>query len=103
MIDAIFCETQTLFLLFTNKYIAQTEMEMVQISLNNIVTTCFSKCASRKHKEKDLHLGEMSCIDRCTAKYLDAQEKVGLVLQRANEEQAKQMQNMQQMQNAVGG
>lgn len=78
-------------------------MEMVTVALNKIVTTCFTKCASRKHKDKDLQLGEMSCIDRCTAKYLDAQEKVGLVLQRANEEQAKQVENMQQMQNAFGG
>mmetsp|Transcript_6976 Transcript_6976/g.8701 ORF Transcript_6976/g.8701 Transcript_6976/m.8701 type:complete len:102 (-) Transcript_6976:452-757(-) len=84
-------------------FAAQTEMEMVTVSLNKIVSTCFTKCASRKHKDKDLQLGEMSCIDRCTAKYLDAQEKVGLVLQKANEEQAKQMQNMQQMQNAFGG
>jgi len=78
-------------------------MEMVTVSLNKIVSTCFTKCASRKHKDKDLQLGEMSCIDRCTAKYLDAQEKVGFVLQRANEEQAKQVENMQQMQSAFGG
>lgn len=78
-------------------------MEMVTVALNKIVSTCFTKCASRKHKEKDLQLSEMSCVDRCTAKYLDAQEKVGFVLQRANEEQAKQVQSMQQMQNAMGG
>ena len=78
-------------------------MEMVTVALNKIVSTCFTKCASRKHKEKDLQLGEMSCVDRCTDKYLDAQEKVGFVLQRANEEQAKQVQSMQQMQNAMGG
>ena len=78
-------------------------MEMVNVALNKMVSTCFAKCASRKHKEKDLQLGEMSCIDRCTAKYLDAQEKVGLVLQRANEEQAQQMQNLQQTQNGFGG
>lgn len=76
---------------------------MVQEALNKIVTTCFTKCASRKHKDSDLQLGEMSCIDRCTAKYLAAQEKVGLAMQKANEEQARQAQNAQQMQNAFGG
>mmetsp|Transcript_14141 Transcript_14141/g.17167 ORF Transcript_14141/g.17167 Transcript_14141/m.17167 type:complete len:100 (-) Transcript_14141:52-351(-) len=83
-------------------FAAQTEMEMVTVSLNKIVTTCFTKCASRKHKEKDLQLGEMSCIDRCTAKYLDAQEKVGMVLQKANEEQQRQMENVNQIQNTMG-
>mmetsp|Transcript_14142 Transcript_14142/g.17169 ORF Transcript_14142/g.17169 Transcript_14142/m.17169 type:complete len:100 (-) Transcript_14142:52-351(-) len=83
-------------------FAAQTEMEMVTVSLNKIVTSCFSKCASRKHKEKDLQLGEMSCIDRCTAKYLDAQEKVGMVLQKANEEQQRQMENVNQIQNTMG-
>ena len=78
-------------------------MEMVTVALNKIVSTCFTKCVSRKHKQNDLQLGEMSCIDRCTAKYLDAQEKVGMVLQQANEKQAQEVQNMQQMQNAFGG
>jgi hypothetical protein len=34
---------------------------------------------------------------------MDAQEKVGVVLQRANEKQAAQMQQMQNMQSSVGG
>jgi len=34
---------------------------------------------------------------------MDAQEKVGIVLQRANEKQAAQQQQMQQMQGAMGG
>ncbi len=82
---------------------AQTEMEMYTVLFNKLTSTCFQKCASRKHKEPDLHLGEMSCLDRCVAKYMDAQEKVGVVLQRANEKQAAQMQQMQNMQQAMGG
>jgi len=82
---------------------AQTEMEMYTVLFNKLTSTCFTKCASRKHKEADLQLGEMSCLDRCVAKYMDAQEKVGVVLQRANEKQAAQMQQMQNMQSSVGG
>lgn len=70
---------------------------------NKIARTCFSKCASRKHREEDLALGEMSCADRCVAKYLEAQEKVGMVLQKANETQAAQQQQVQQMQQSLGG
>lgn len=70
---------------------------------NKIASSCFTKCASRKHRDPDLSLGEMSCTDRCVAKYLEAQQKVGAVLQRANEEQAKQQESMMQMQRAMAG
>ena len=78
-------------------------MEMYTHLFNKMAATCFEKCASRKHKEPDLALGEMSCTDRCVSKYLEAQEKVGLVLQRANEEQMAKQQSVQDMQNAMGG
>jgi Tim10/DDP family zinc finger len=69
---------------------------------NKISTTCFEKCASRKHKEPDLALGEMTCTDRCVTKYLEAQQLIGSVLQRANEEQVAQQQNMVDMQKRFG-
>jgi len=81
---------------------AQTEMEMYTVLFNKLTKTCFNKCASRKHKEPDLQLGEMSCLDRCVSKYMEAQEKVGVVMQKANEKQAQQMQAMQQMQKSIG-
>jgi len=82
--------------------LAQTEMEMYTTLFNKLTSSCFQKCASRKHKEAELHLGEMSCLDRCVSKYMDAQEKVGKVLQVANEKQASQQQSMQQMQQTMG-
>jgi import inner membrane translocase subunit TIM10 len=82
---------------------AQTEMEMYTVLFNKLTSSCFEKCNSRKHKEPDLQLGEMSCLDRCVAKYMDSQELVGKVLQAANEKQAMQQQQMQQMQQAMGG
>lgn len=78
-------------------------MEMYTHLFNKMAATCFEKCASRKHKENDLALGEMSCSDRCVAKYLEAQEKVGVVLQKANEAQAAQQKNLMEMQQALGG
>ncbi|VEU33691.1 unnamed protein product [Pseudo-nitzschia multistriata] len=84
-------------------FAAKTEMEMYTDLFNKIASTCFSKCASRKHKEPDLSLGEMTCADRCVSKYLEGQERIGVVLQKANEEQAQQMAAQQQMQQQFGG
>lgn len=82
-------------------FAAQTEMEMYSTLFNKVAATCFEKCAARKHKEPDLQLGEMTCVDRCVSKYMEAQKKVGAVLQKANEKQAMQQQQMQQMQTAM--
>ena len=63
--------------LFASRFKAQTEMEMYTVLFNKLTETCFSKCASRKHKDPDLQLGEMSCVDRCVSKYMDAQNVGG--------------------------
>ncbi len=78
-------------------------MEMYNDLFNKLASTCFQKCASRKHKEPELHLGEMSCVDRCVSKYMEAQEKVGIILQKANEKQAEQMQQQAAMMQQMGG
>lgn len=84
-------------------FIATTEMEMYTDLFNKISSQCFNKCASRKHRDQDLALGEMSCADRCVSKYLESQEKVGIVLQKANEQQLAQQKAMMAMQNSMGG
>uniref|UniRef100_A0A7S0Y8N1 Mitochondrial import inner membrane translocase subunit n=1 Tax=Pseudo-nitzschia delicatissima TaxID=44447 RepID=A0A7S0Y8N1_9STRA len=84
-------------------FAAKTEMEMYTDLFNKIASTCFSKCVNRKHKEPDLSLGEMTCTDRCVSKYLEGQQIVGVVLQKANEAQVQQAAAAQQMQQQFGG
>mmetsp|Transcript_16315 Transcript_16315/g.37749 ORF Transcript_16315/g.37749 Transcript_16315/m.37749 type:complete len:102 (+) Transcript_16315:105-410(+) len=84
-------------------FAAKTEMEMYTDLFNKIAATCFQKCANRKHKEPDLSLGEMTCTDRCVTKYLEGQQLIGVVLQKANEAQTQQAAAAQQMQNQFGG
>ena len=40
---------------------AKTEMEMYTDLFNKISSSCYQKCASRKHHDQDLSLGEMTC------------------------------------------
>lgn len=81
---------------------AKTEMEMYTDLFNKIASSCFKKCSSRKHNDQDLSLGEMTCTDRCVSKYLESQQLIGGVLQKANEAQAEQQQQMTQMQQKMG-
>jgi len=89
--------------IFTSIHSATTEMQMYTFLFNKMSTSCFNKCAHKKHKEPDLALGEMSCVDRCVSKYLESQEKVGVILQKANEQQVQQQQRLQEMQQTFGG
>ena len=74
----------------------------MQDLFNKVAASCFTKCATRKHKEAEISLGEMSCTDRCVAKYLESQQRVGVILQQANEAQVQQQQNLEAMQKSFG-
>ncbi|KAL7569973.1 hypothetical protein ACA910_021921 [Epithemia clementina (nom. ined.)] len=83
-------------------YAAKLEMEMYTDLFNKIAANCFQKCASTKHREPELSLGEMTCTDRCVSKYLESQQRVGQVLQKANEAQMEQQKNIAAMQQRFG-
>jgi len=63
---------------------------------NRMIKVCNKKCVV-KFNEPDLQVGEMSCVDRCVGKYMQAQEKVGEVLQNFE----KQMQAQEKAQQAA--
>ena len=56
--------------------------------LSRMTSSCFKKCVIAQH-DSELQVGEMACIDRCVGKYMQAQNQVGAVLQKF-EEQVKQ-------------
>lgn len=41
---------------------------------------CSKKCVTKYH-DQELAVGEMTCVDRCTGKYMHAQTVVGDVVQ----------------------
>ncbi|CAM9527250.1 unnamed protein product [Ectocarpus fasciculatus] len=76
--------------------LAKQEVDMYSDLFTKMSGLCFKKCVVKMHGESDLNVGEMSCVDRCVSKYMEAQEKVGVILKRAEESLAAQ-------QGGVGG
>ncbi|KAI8992681.1 Tim10/DDP family zinc finger-domain-containing protein [Pilobolus umbonatus] len=66
-----------------NIALAESELEMVTDLFNRIVDSCHQKCISKEYTQGDLNQGEAICIDRCVAKYIDANMKIGEKMQQA--------------------
>ncbi|XP_074576233.1 mitochondrial import inner membrane translocase subunit TIM10-like [Curcuma longa] len=58
----------------------ERELEFRIDLFSGLVKTCFNKCIDRRYKETELYIGENSCIDRCTAKYVQASNMIGQIL-----------------------
>jgi len=57
-----------------------------------MVKICSSKCIDKTYREGDLSKGEAVCLDRCTAKFFEAHQKI-----------SDQLQSMQQQGGGGGG
>lgn len=59
--------------------VAKIEAEIFTDMFNKMSVACFKKCVV-KHATPDMSVGEMSCVDRCVGKYMQAKDKVEEVL-----------------------
>ncbi|KAI8339994.1 Tim10/DDP family zinc finger protein [Chlamydoabsidia padenii] len=64
-----------------NIAMAEQELEMVTDLFNRIADSCYNKCVSKEYTQGDLTQGEAVCIDRCVAKFIDVNTKVGEKMQ----------------------
>ena len=73
------------------------EMNLVGTTtlFNNMSKMCFRKCVPN-FVEPELNVAEYTCIDRCSAKFMQCNESVSKVLQEFQEEQMKLQQSMGQ-------
>ena len=53
----------------------------------SMIDMCYSKCIPN-YKDTELNVAELSCTDRCIAKYVEAQKIVGVKMNEINERQA---------------
>ncbi|CAK9805731.1 Mitochondrial import inner membrane translocase subunit Tim10 [Anthophora quadrimaculata] len=63
------------------KLVQDIEIEMMTDMFNRMTTACHKKCIPPKYATSELTKGESVCLDRCIAKYLDVQERIGKKLQ----------------------
>ncbi|GME69697.1 unnamed protein product [[Candida] boidinii] len=61
---------------------AEAELDMVTAMFNQLVESCNSKCFDKTYSEGDLTKAESLCVDRCVAKYFEANVKVGESMQK---------------------
>ncbi|KAF4125049.1 mitochondrial import inner membrane translocase subunit TIM10 [Geosmithia morbida] len=57
------------------------EMRMMADTYNRLQNTCQKKCIPTDYREGELNKGESVCLDRCTAKFLDASIKISEIMQ----------------------
>ena len=91
----------------TNSAADELEATKIQISAtqdnyNKIIESCFKKCVV-KYSDSDLAVGEMTCVDRCAWKYMEAQYKMNDVVHRFEQQLLQQQMATAQLNSALMG
>ena len=71
----------------------EMHMEGTLKVFNNMSRLCFKKCIPNFH-EAELNVAEYTCIDRCSAKFMQCNEAVTKVLNEVQQEQMKMQQSI---------
>jgi len=61
------------------------ELEGSAEMIRRMTESCVAKCLTKKG-DSELHVGELSCLDRCAVKYLQTQNTAAETMQKANQQ-----------------
>ncbi|GLE04835.1 hypothetical protein PINS_up013814 [Pythium insidiosum] len=64
---------------------AKIEMQSYSDLFERLSRVCFKKCQF-KYNDGQLNVGEMSCIDRCSGKYMQAYQALGVKMAQVEQE-----------------
>ncbi|TMW63786.1 hypothetical protein Poli38472_002727 [Pythium oligandrum] len=64
---------------------AKIEMQSYSDLFERLSRVCFQKCKF-KYSDGQLNVGEMSCIDRCSGKYMQAYQALGVKMAQVEQE-----------------
>ncbi|KAI9171658.1 mitochondrial import inner membrane translocase subunit TIM10 [Paramyrothecium foliicola] len=63
----------------------ESEMRIMADTYNRLRNQCQKKCIPTDYREGELNKGESVCLDRCTAKFLEASVKISEIMQQQNQ------------------
>ncbi|EGD78278.1 hypothetical protein PTSG_09342 [Salpingoeca rosetta] len=63
---------------------SEVELEAITDLFQKLIQSCQQKCIAQNYKDDQLTKGELVCIDRCVAKFLEVHDIVGKKMNDAN-------------------
>jgi len=63
----------------------ENELKVVAEMHTRMVKMCSQKCIDKTYREGELSKGEAVCLDRCSAKFFEAHQKISDQLQKQQE------------------
>lgn len=80
---------------------AKLQMDDMADMFTKMNRACFQKCVQNL-KEGDLQVGEMTCVDRCVGKFMEARERMYESFQKQSEAQQQQQQAIANAMQSMG-
>ncbi|KAK0731857.1 mitochondrial import inner membrane translocase subunit tim-10 [Lasiosphaeria hispida] len=65
----------------------ENELKVVAEMHTRMVKICTLKCVDKTYREGELSKGEAVCLDRCSAKFFEAHQKISDHLQQQSQQQ----------------
>ncbi|KAK1835510.1 Tim10/DDP family zinc finger-domain-containing protein [Podospora conica] len=65
----------------------ENELKVIAEMHTRMIKICSTKCLDKTYREGELSKGEAVCLDRCSAKFFEAHQKISDQLQQQQQQQ----------------